>query len=560
MAKSFLAVPSLSRHIGRVTEIVAVLSKYGLADWLARLDSRFVEQVARRTPLATPITSSHEARIRLAFTDLGTTFIKLGQMLSTRRDLIGTALANELCQLQSNVPADPFSATRATIETELGQPIGQLFATFDETAFASASIGQCHRATLADGRRVVVKVQHPGIAATIEVDLAILAGLASLAEQYITDLQPYQPMAVVAEFRRTILRELDFRRELRHLQLFTQNFANDPHLRFPAPVPDRSSGRVLTMDELVGIPLTQFATTGQPGVNPDELARRGADVFLNMIFRDGFYHADPHPGNILVLPGGVIGLLDVGMVGRVDDRMRSQIGRALSAVISNDPRTLTELIVRVGRVSPEFDASDLETDVAEQLSFYYGMPLDQFELGTALDELTDAIRRYRVVLPSSFALLLKVLVMLEGTARLVSPRFNLTESIKPFRKSIALRAYSPRRLLRRTWIALQEWDEVIEALPRQLRDLLSAAHRQDFRVKLEHFHLEPSVNRLVFGVMTSALFVGSSMMWAYAAPPLIYGASVFGILGCSFSVVLGYRLFRAIQQSGRLEDRPRLSK
>jgi ubiquinone biosynthesis protein len=560
MAISLLSVPSLARHIGRVTEIVAIFSKYGLADWLARVDSRFVEQIARRTPLASSISSSHEARIRLALTDLGTTFIKLGQMLSTRRDLIGLALAKELSQLQANVPADPYSATRATIEAELGQPIGNLFATFEETAFASASIGQCHRATLADGRRVVVKVQHPGIAGKIEIDLAILAELASLAEQFVTDWQLYQPVSVVAEFRRTILRELDFRRELRHLQLFTQNFSNVEHLRFPAPVPDRSSSRVLTMDELVGIPLTQFAATGQAGVDADELARRGADVFLNMIFRDGFYHADPHPGNILVLPGGVIGLLDVGMVGRIDDRMRSQIGRALAAVLSNDPRTLTELIVRVGRVPPEFDATDLETEVAEQLSFYYGMPLDQFELGTALDEFTDAIRRYRVVLPSTFTVLLKVLVMLEGTARLISPRFNLTEAIKPFRKSITLRAYSPRRLLRRAWIALQEWDEVIEALPRQVRDLLSAAHRQEFRVKLEHFHLEPSVNRLVFGVMTSALFVGSSMMWASSAPPLVYGTSAFGVLGCILSVVLGYRLFRAIQQSGRLEDRPRLTK
>jgi ubiquinone biosynthesis protein len=293
-------------------------------------------------------------------------------------------------------------------------------------------------------------------------------------------------------------------------------------------------------------------------VNPEEVARRGANIFLNMIFRDGFYHADPHPGNLLVLPGGVIGLLDVGMVGRVDDRMRNQIGRALSAVIANDPRTLTDLIVRVGRVAPNFDASELETEVAEQLSFYYGIPLDQFELGTALDELTDAIRRYQVVLPSSFALLLKVLIMLEGTARLVSPQFNLAESIQPFRTTIARRTYSPRRLARRAWLAFLEWDELIDALPRQLRDLLAAAHRQDFRVKLEHFHLEPSVNRLVFGIMTSALFVGSSMMWAYAAPPLVYGTSAFGVLGCTLSIVLSYRLFRAIQQSGRLEDRSQL--
>jgi ubiquinone biosynthesis protein len=225
--------------------------------------------------------------------------------------------------------------------------------------------------------------------------------------------------------------------------------------------------------------------------------------------------------------------------------------------MANDPKTLTDLLVRVGQVPPEFVAAELETEVADQLAFYSGMPLDQFQLGTALNEFTEAVRRYHVLLPPPASMLLKVLVMLEGTARLLNPHFNLTEAIEPYRRTLALKNYSPRRLLRRSWATVRDWEEVLQALPRQLRDVFSAAHRREFGVRLEHYHLEPSVNRLVFGLMVSSLFVGSSLLWASNAPPRLFDVSIFGPIGCGLSFVLGFRLFRAIQKSGKLEDRQR---
>src|SRR5579883_3393405 len=227
MALDLTRFPKLARNIGRVAEIVRVLARHGLADWVARVDARFLHRLVKSTAIAPLADVSHEARVRLAFTALGTTFIKFGQMLSTRRDLIGPALADELAQLQSNVPAEPFAVTKTTVEVELKKPLAELFATFDEVPVASASIGQCHPATLPDGRRVVVKVQHPDIAARVHSDLAILTELAKLAEEYIAELRPYRPVAVVAEFQRILLRELDFRRELRHLQLFNRYFAKE---------------------------------------------------------------------------------------------------------------------------------------------------------------------------------------------------------------------------------------------------------------------------------------------------------------------------------------------
>jgi len=547
-------VPQLARNINRLADIAGTLAKYGLAGWLDRLDARFLRRWVRNTAISPLAAATPEARVRLALTELGTTFIKFGQMLSTRRDLVGTALANELAHLQANVPPDPFEVTKATVEAELGKPLAELFSKFDETPIASASIGQAHRATLLDGRDVIVKVQHPDLGPKIDADLSILTELAKLAEEYLSDVKAYRPVAVIGDFHRLLVRELDFRRELRHLQIFRKNFAKDSTVKFPAPVLELSTGKVLTMEYLAGtrIAMIESSLTAKP--DGEELAARGARLFLDMIFRDGFYHADPHPGNLLILPHGVIGILDAGMTGRVDDKLRGQIAAAMVAVLANDAASLTDLVMQVGEIPPHFEPANLQGEIAEQLAFYWGMPLDQFNLAAALDELTEAIRRYQILLPPQVALLLKVVVMLEGTARLLNPSFNLATALEPYRKDFVRRRLSPKRLARRMLLGLRDWDEVMTGMPRLVRDLMQFARRQRFAVQLQHQHLEPSVNRLVFGLLTSSLFVGSSLLWAFQAPPTIESISVFGVLGYVISIVLGYRLFRAIQHSGKLED------
>jgi ubiquinone biosynthesis protein len=561
MRLDLASVPQLARNLTRVVEIVRTLARYGLADTVARLDPGFVRRWAAGTTIVRLSNVSPEARIRLVLTDLGTTFIKFGQVLSTRRDLVGAALADELAELQGNVPADPFEATRATIEAELGRPVPELFPHFDPVPLASASIGQVHRATLHDGRRVVVKVQHPGISRRVADDLSILAELAALAEQFLPDLRAYRPVAVVDEFRRVLTRELDFRRELRNLQLFRAAFAADPGVAVPEPYPTFSSARVLTMEYLDGVPFTHLDKVAAAGGRADDLARRGAETFLAMIFRDGIFHADPHPGNLLFLPPdaahptGRIGLLDVGMVGRVDARLREKIERAVTAAVRRDATALTELIVEIGDVPPRLDADGLEGEVGEQLAYYWGMPLDQFQLGTALNDLTDAVRRYHVLLPPPLAMLLRVLVILEGTGRRLSPQFNLVGLLEPHARRLILRKMSPRRMARRFLDGLRDWDEFVRGLPREVRGLLRQVQRHQIGVQLVHRHLEPSVNRLVFGLMVSALFLGSAVMWAAKAPPLLWDTPVFGVFGCALAAVLGFHLFRAIQHSGKLEER-----
>jgi ubiquinone biosynthesis protein len=558
---NLMKIPRLARSLARLVEIVRTLAKYGLADSIARLDSRFVRRWTSGTELARLSTESREAKIRMALTELGTTFIKFGQVLSTRLDLIGPALGNELGQLQSNVPADAFAVTRRTIETDLGRPLRELYAEFAELPLASGSIGQVHRAVLPDGRRVAVKVQHLDILRRITDDLAILSELAKLAEQYLPDFRMYRPVALVQEFERVLHRELDFCRELRNLQLFRQSFLHDALIRFPEPFPELSSSRVLTMEFLEGIPFNRPEEILAAGGDFDDLVNRGARAFLDMIFRDGFFHADPHPGNLMFLPPrgdsplGAIGVIDVGMSARLSQRLIENIERAMGAVVRHDSIALTELIVQVADVPPSFDPIPLEAEVAEQLAFYHGMPLNQFQLGSALNDLTAAIRRYHLMLPAPLAMLLRVLVLLEGTGRRLAPKFNLVELLEPYQRRAVIRRVTGRATWRRLYAALSDWDDLARGFPRQLGSLLRAVQRQELGVQLIHRHLEPSVNRLVFGLMVSALFVGSSMLWAFRAPPVVRDISILGAFGCALSGLLGYHLFRAIQHSGQLEER-----
>ena len=296
------SIPQIYRNVKRWTEILSVLSKYGLADWISRLNIDFAKDQFKAKEGEAIARQPHETRLRLALTDLGPTFIKLGQLLSTRADLVGVELADELKKLQADVPADPFSSVRGTVESELVQPIEDVFAEFDEEPIASASIGQVHRARLKSGERVVVKVQHAGIEKVIRDDLEILAGVAQLAE-HLPEFKPYRPVATVAEMSRTLRRELDFGREERNLYQFAGLLADNPAVRIPKPHTEICTARVLTMDMIEGVKLANTDELIAAGFDPEEVARRGAELYLEMIFKHGFFHADPHPGNIVLLPG-----------------------------------------------------------------------------------------------------------------------------------------------------------------------------------------------------------------------------------------------------------------
>jgi ubiquinone biosynthesis protein len=464
-------------------------------------------------------------------------------------------MARELAHLQTATPADPPETVRAMIEAEFGQPLSKLFAEFAEAPLASASIAQVHLARLHSGEQVVVKVQHAGIADKIMPDLDILAGLAELVEKHAPQLRLYQPVAVVRQFRRTLLRELDFTIERRNLEEFAERFAQDVTVHFPRAYAQFSTRRVLTMERLDGVLGTDPAALAASGADLNEFARRGANMYLQMIFRDAFYHADPHPGNLMLLPGGVIGVLDCGMVGRLDEELADGIDEMLMAVVTHNSGDLGEVILRLGSAPPATPRDQLRADLTDFVSDYVGQSIHDMDLSGALTSLLEIIRRYNITLPPPFSLLLRTLVELDGTARQLSPEFSLAEVFGPFYSTMIRRRLSVRRILGRLQHAYRDWERLVETLPRDLGDVLKRVRDGTFSVHLDHRHIDPVINRLVLGVMTAALFVGSSLLWSMKAPPAIAGVSVFGAAGYLVAAYLGWRLLRAIKKSGDINSK-----
>lgn len=549
------AFAHLTRNAGRFIEITSVLVKYGLATWVEESDPGFLKGLLKSSE-GIPIPNlPPEVRVRKAFAELGTTFIKLGQVLSTRVDLVGPVLAKELGKLLADTPPDPPEVVRRTLESELGKPVEAIFELFDFQPIASASIGQVHRARLHDGRGVVVKVQRAGIEEKAATDLEILEYLAELTERYDPAARPYQPRIIVAEFNRSLLRELDYRRELRHLEQFGRNFHGDATICIPAGYAEFTTRHVLTMAEIDGISLTDTERLRAEGVDLQDLARRGADIYLNMVFRDGFFHADPHPGNLQVLPDGKIGLLDCGMVGRLDEEMHQELEGMLMAFLENDPGLVTQHLLRMVSIPPGFDRNTLRRDVDDFLGDYIGLSLQDLDLSDTLESVSEILRRHHLTLPVGTTMLIRMLVLLEGTSRLLDRDFSLAELLRPHYRKVMERRFSPERLMGRVRKSYRDWSHLMDMMPRELAEILLHMRAGKFEIHIEHHRLDSVVNRLVYGLLASALFLGSCLILSRRIPPLLGDISIAGAMGCVLAFLIGIRLLKAIRRSGDLRPR-----
>ncbi len=539
------------RNTRRFREIVAVAVRYGLADRLRNVPSKRIQHWLRGSTGENIADVPVPVRMRLALAELGTTFIKFGQMLSTRADLVGHEVAQELSLLQSGTPPDPAGLAEATITKELGKAPGELFAEFDPQPFASASIAQVHRARLHTGESVVLKVQKDGVEARVETDLSILTDLAELAERYVDELKPYHPMAVVHEFSRMIRGELDFQRELTNIEEFRRNFAADETVHFPVPYPDFSSRRVLTMERLEGVLVSHVKATDETSAQMQEFAQRGAHMYLEMIFRDAFYHADPHPGNLMLLPNGVVGVLDCGMVQRLDDHLREQIEDLLLAAVQGDPTSVVDAVCDLSTSPPPTGRRRLQADIRELVEDFSGQTIAGLDVGGLLNSLTEVIHRNQLFLPAGASLLIRMLAELEGTAKLLNPSFQLMALLEPYAVKAARRRFAPARVWREVQRNIREWERLVHALPNDLNSMLDRMRAGTFSMHLEHRRLDPVVNRLVLGILASSLYLGSSLLWAAHAQPIVDGVSLFGALGYAIAVVMTIRLLRQIKWSER---------
>ncbi len=532
---------TLLKHRDRLDEIVTVLSRYGFATWASRGDAIPGVRVARR--IADPELSalSPGARVRGALTELGATGVKFGQMLSLRPDLVGPDIAAELEGLQTSVPPDPPEAVRSVIEHELGQPIDELFQTFEGDAMGSGSIAQVHRATLADGTVVAVKVLHVGVDRKVLADLDLLQALARYLERRDPELAQYRPTTLVDEFQKMMHGSINLSQELANLQRFTGNFADEPDVVIPAPFPERSSTRVLTMRLLEGRPFDR-AGIEAAGWDVDQLVSRAANLYLEMIFRDGIYHADPHPGNFLLLADHRLGILDFGDVGYLTGARKTQMEELVIAIGTRDVDELTDVIIQMTDPPPTVDVLQLRGDIDTWVTKYFLADVAHLDVPAIVESWMSLMRARGLVLPADLALLFRVLLRLQGLGQAVGTDVRVTDLLDPYVGRIMADRFDPKRVAAHALRTARSWQHLVEALPDQvlttLERLSAGQVGLDFRVR----DVDQGIDRLVDGLLAAASILGASQLISRKAPPTIGGVSLPGLVAVAIGAATWQRL------------------
>jgi ubiquinone biosynthesis protein len=539
---------TLLRESSRVKEIARTFAKYGFASWTVGIPDKY-ENVLSHFSTDEVLEMSDGERVRMLCLDLGTTFIKIGQLMSTRGDLVGKEVADALASLQGDVPPDAPDVVRATIESELGTPVDDVFATFDDTPLGSASIAQVHAATLEDGTMVVLKVQHPGIRELIEKDLDILRALAVLAEDKDSDLALYRPVVIVDQLRRSLLAETDFTLEATNLARFRKNFAEEPDIVIPKPYLEYTTQRVLTMTRVDGVPLS--SVIGDMGPNGETFVRRGADVYVEMIFRDGLFHADPHPGNIYVIDDATkVGLLDFGKVGRVDEDTQDMIDDIVVAGLMHDADGITSAVIAMCDPPPDLDRAALRRDLSDWTDRYAAGNFGNADLGGALDAGDEILRKHRLFMPPDVALLGRTLAELQGMLSTTGYDVSISEVLQPYGSMIASKRFAPKRLLRHAKRTATEWEHLIDTLPGDVSSILQGIKSGRIDVPLTVDGLDRNVNRLVYAALAAALFTGSARLWSSRVPPRVRDISIPGAIGTISAGMFAIRLLRSARRSG----------
>jgi len=552
---------SMVRDLSRLHEIASVLIRYGWGDMVRLLGvSHLLERAGRLlhwqtsneiTRLDLPV------RIRMALTDLGPTFVKLGQILATRVDVFPPAWISEFEQLHSRVPPVPFDQLRPELERVWGGKVEDVLADFQTEPFAAASIAQVHRARLPDGTPVVVKIRRPDILPKIEADLRILNHLARLTELQMPDLRRYRPAQIVGQLKRSLLREFDLIKEARNLESFAERFGADDTVRVPRVYWEYCGETVNVQEELIGIPGTDLARARAEGHDLALLAARGADAVLRMILIDGYFHADPHPGNVVYLPGDRLGLLDFGMVGRITDRRREQLIDFLEALIKKDEAGMLNVLAQWSG-DAEIDEDHLAYDISEMMFGYDNLTLKDIRVGALLNEVTTVMRDNHLSLPPDLTLLFKALMTLEGLGYQLNPDFHMVDHLTPFVRRVIEARYAPQALARRARHGLREIAEIVVGLPRDVARLFRMARRGRLRIdldlkRLDHFglQLDQAANRLTVGVLTASLVVGSSIIMTVEGGPELFGLPLFGLLGFVVAFFNSLWILYSIWRSGR---------
>jgi len=473
------------RHIKRYRDVAKVLARHGFGFFVEEIGLLHMLSLPKRlfTDMDEIDPMSIGERIRQVIEELGPTYVKIGQIASTRADVIPEDIINELEKLQDNVPSFSFEQVRQILEEELGSPLAEVFASFDEEAIAAASIGQVHRAKLRTGEAVAVKVQRPRIKAMIETDLEILLDLATLAEHRMERMERLQLRDVVEEFAKSLRNELDYTIEGRNAEKIAKQFKNDPKIHIPSIYWEYTTRTVLTMEFVEGLKLNQFETLERKGYDRKAIAEQLVQALFQQMLIEGFFHADPHPGNIFLLRDGVISFIDFGMVGRLTLDMKNNFASLVIAMMRQNTESMMKAILRIGIIPDDVNLELLTNDVDELREKYMDVPMSRISLGEAISDLFVVAFKHQIRIPSDFTMVAKSLLILEGIVEKLDPELSIMDMAEPFGRRLLKERYRPSTVAGRVWHNLSDYGDLLVDLPKQMKDLMRDLVRG--RVRLE---------------------------------------------------------------------------
>lgn len=555
-------IPRTIKNLQRLRFIVNVFVKHGFGHIVDRINlSQYAAKGLRilRLKEAKRLERiSLAERLRLAFEELGPTFVKLGQILSIRPDIMSEDFIEELKKLQNVVPPFPFEQVGQIVKEDLGAPIEEVFNYFETKPFAAASIAQVHLAKLKNGRDVVVKVRRPAIDKVIATDLNILFAIAKLLEKYVPESRLYDPTGLIREFAKSINRELDFTSEGINTETFLRNFETNPKLKIPKVYWKYSSRRVITLEHISGIKIDDLKALDALGIDRKELAESCVDMFFNQVFTYGLFHADLHPGNMFVYEDGSIGLVDFGMVGRMSGETLRNISAWFAALLNKDVDQIVKIYLKMG-ILGETDLMELKIEMADFLDRYSSTPLERIRLSQLIDEIITASLRHKIRLPSVFLMLGKAIITLESVVMNLDPKLDLMFVAKPYATKLILQQVDPVYWVKGLYGAINDLADLAKEMPFQLNQLLQKLQRGKLQIGFdligqEEFisEIHRSNNRIVLGLIVACLTISSAIIMALDDRHPVFGYPLLGILFLVLAAVFGFGLIISIARSGKI--------
>lgn len=551
------------RHVNRYIEILKVLIKYGFEDLVSHTSLKNVISFGRKIGIKkinpAVFSLSRWERIRMVFEELGPTFIKFGQIMSIRPDLIPIELASELKKLQDSVT--PFSEAEAieTLEKELGKSISDIFQMFDNTPVAAASLAQVHKAVLKEGQTVAVKIQRPDIEKKIEIDLEIMYNIASILEKYFDELKYFNLIKIVEEFDKAIHKELNFLNELSNIERFANNFKNDQTIYVPKVFKNYCSRKILVMEYVEGIKFSEITSIEKINCNKRVLSKNITNIFLKQIFEYKFFHADPHPGNILLLSNNVICFVDYGMMGTLTETSKNLIITALKGVISEDINKISRSILRICEVRGEVNIKKLESNISELIDKYYFKPLYQIDLSELMNDIIKFFPENNIKIPSDLYLLGRSIIILQSIIRNLNEEFNVIKEIEPYIKKLIKEQFSIYKLSKDFFNSFEEFIELGKDFPYEIREILEKIKSGKIKLDIEHKGLNPIIqsyertsNRITISIILASIIIGSSLIIHSKLPPLWNNIPVIGLIGFLVATILGFVLLISIFRHNKL--------